>query len=359
MDRIEYKAVERVLRSGRLTQGSEITAFEKEFANYIGTKYALTVANGTIALHLALLALHIGVGDEVITTPFSFVASANAILYVGARPVFVDIGEDYNIDVHRIEKSITKRTKAIVPVHLFGKPCNMEVVGRIAQKYKLMIIEDACQAHGATYKGKKVGSFGDVGCFSFYATKNMTTGEGGMVTTNDPDVFERMQMLRSHGSKVRYYHDMLGYNFRMTEMQAAIGREQLKKLDSFNQKRIQNAHYLTAQLKHIQGIRVPIEDNPSHHVYHQYSIRIQKPFPLSRGEFMKVLQQKGIGTSVYYPVPIHKQKQFIQMGYKQDYSISEEISREIVSIPVYPGLTKKQLDEIISVIKEAAIWKKN
>lgn len=358
MNQLEYKAVERVLQSGRLTQGNEIIAFEAEFARYIVTKYAAAVANGTIALHLALLALNIGKGDEVITTPFSFIASTNAILYVGAQPVFVDIGGDYNINSTEIEEKITSRTKAILPVHIFGKPCNMEAIENIARKHKLMIIEDACQAHGAEYKGKKVGSIGSVGCFSFYATKNMTTGEGGMVVTDDPVVFERMQKLRSHGSKIRYYHEMLGYNFRMTEMQAAIGREQLKKLDSFNRKRIQNARYLTAHLKHVPGITVPIEDSTSRHVYHQYSIRIHDPFPLTRDEFMSVLQQKGIGTSIYYPVPIHKQNQFISMGYKENYPISEKISKEIVSIPVHPGLTKKQLDEIISAIKEAAVWKK-
>ena len=237
----EIKAVTDVMKSGMLAQGPRVAEFEEKFAKFIGTKYAVATSSGTTALEVALRAHGIKEGDEVITTPFTFIASANSILYTGARPVFVDIDpETFNIDPDLIEKAITKKTKAILPVHLYGSACDMTKIMQIAKKHHLDVIEDACQAHGAEWKNKKVGSFG-TGTFSLYPTKNMTTGEGGMITTNDKEVYEQALLIRAHGSKVKYYHDILGYNYRMTDIEGAIGIEQLKKLPKFNKARQANA----------------------------------------------------------------------------------------------------------------------
>ncbi len=226
----EIKAVTEVLKSGMLAQGPKVAEFEEKFAKFIGVKCAIATTSGTTALHVALLSAGIGPGDEVITTPLTFIATANAILYTGARPVFVDIDEaTYNINPDLIEKVITEKTKAIMPVHLYGQSANMTKIMAVARKHKLTVIEDACQAHGARWKEKKVGSFG-IGAFSFYPTKNMTTGEGGMITTDSKEIYEKACLIRAHGSKVKYYHDILGYNFRLTDIGAAIGIEQLKKL---------------------------------------------------------------------------------------------------------------------------------
>src|SRR3990167_7979757 len=230
----ELKAAAKVLKSGNLAQGKLVEKFEKAFAAFIGTKYAIATSNGTTALHLALLALGIKKRDEVITTSFSFVASTNAILFAGAKPIFVDIKDDFNLDPKLIEEKINKKTKAILPVHLYGYPAEMRMVMEIARKHKLLVIEDAAQAHGAMIGSKMVGSFGHCNCFSFYPTKNMTTLEGGMVTTNDEILAKKIKLLRNHGSEVRYHHQLLGYNFRLTELQAALGIAQLKRLPRFN-----------------------------------------------------------------------------------------------------------------------------
>lgn len=240
-----------------MAQGPQVEEFEKAFADYIGTKYAVAVNSGTAALHLALMASGIGSGDEVITTPFSFIATANCCLYCGAVPVFADIdGKTFNIDPHFIEKKITRKTKAMIIVHLYGQPCDMDDILAICQKHNLVLIEDACQAHGAEYNGNKVGSFG-IGCFSFYPTKNITTGEGGIITTNYENVAQKARMMRQHGQSQRYVHDILGYNFRMTDIAAAIGICQLKKLDIANSKRIKNASYLSAHIGKIKGLITP------------------------------------------------------------------------------------------------------
>lgn len=252
----EKRAVLETIDSGQLAQGRRVKAFEEAFAAVCGVRHAIATSSGTTALHAAVLAHGIGPGDEVITTPFTFIASANAAIFVGARPVFVDIDErTYNIDPGRIEAAISPRTKAILPVHLFGNPCDMETIMDIAAKHGLVVIEDACQAHGATVGGRKVGSFG-TGCFSFYPTKNITTAEGGIITTNDDELADRVRLIRSHGQRERYYHEMIGYNFRMTEIQAAIGLVQLGKLEQFNVARRTHAEYLTARLR---GVIVPTE----------------------------------------------------------------------------------------------------
>lgn len=350
----EKRAVLEVLNSGMLAQGKQVAQFEAEFAQFIGVKHAIATSNGTTALHTALLAHDIGAGDEVITTPFSFVATANTIRITGAIPVFVDIEEStYNLDPKLIEPAITPRTKAIMPVHLFGLPANMGALTTIAKKHNLIIIEDACQAHGAEYQNQKVGSFG-TGCFSFYPTKNMTTGEGGIITTNDDKIAKTARLLREHGSEKRYYNDIVGYNYRMTDIAAAIGREQLRKLPKFNEQRKSNAQYLTRQLQNIFGIICPPQD-PGH-VFHQFSIRITLPFPKSRDEVLAHLTQKEIGSAIFYPIPIHRQKAYPQWQHHR-FPVTERIASEILSLPIHPLVTHSDLDYIAQVFQEIAIAK--
>lgn len=350
----EEQAVLRVLRSGKLTQGEVVRQFEEEFATYVGTKHAIAASNGTTALHLSLLAAGIGPGDEVITTAFTFIASANAILYTGAKPVFVDIEEDtFNINPDLIEKKITPKTKAIMPVDLYGLPANMKAIAKIAREHKLSVIEDACQAHGATINNKKTGSYGLAGCFSFYATKNMTTGEGGMVTTNNSQFAEKIRLLRSHGMKKRYYHDYLGYNFRMTEMEAAMGIEQLKKLEVFNSKRIANAGYLTKKLHGIPGIITPTVPSGYRHVFHQYTIKITPEFGSTREDLMKTLEKDRVDALIYYPLPVHKQAVYKKIYSGDRLPVTEKISSQVLSLPIHPGVERKDLERIAELIRGA------
>jgi dTDP-4-amino-4,6-dideoxygalactose transaminase len=345
----EEREVLKVLRSGMIAQGRWVERFEKEFAKYIGTKYAIQTTSGTTALHLALLALGIGNGDEVITTPFTFVATSNAILYTGARPVFVDIDENtFNIDPDLIEKKITKRTKAILVVHLYGLPADMTKINKIAKKYHIDVIEDAAQAHGATYKNRKVGSIGKLGCFSFYATKNMTTGEGGMVTTNSYKLAQKVRALRNHGMiKLDYKYPFLGYNYCPTNMAAALGLTQLKKLDSLNAKRERNAKYFISKLKNTKGIVLPKLFPDRIHVFHQFTIRVTKDFPISRELLIKHFEKNGIIPKIYYPIALHKQKLYRNIGYKDSLPVSERVTKEVLSIPVHPSLPNKDLEKII------------
>jgi len=354
----EIKAVTAVLKSGMLAQGPKVAEFEEKFARFIGTKYAVATSSGTTALHVALLAHGIGSGDEVITSPFTFIASANSILYTGAKPIFVDIDEkSFNLDPAKIEKAITRsasrRTKAIMPVHLYGQPADMTRIMALARKRKLAVIEDACQAHGAAWKNKKVGSFG-TGTFSLYPTKNMTTGEGGMITTDSREIYEKANLIRSHGSKIRYYHDILGFNFRLTDIGGAIGIEQLKKLPRLNRARQKNAAYLNNNLGKIPGIIVPVPAKNALHVYHQYTIRITEEFGLSRDEVLKKLTESSIGTAIFYPLPINEQKLYQEMGYKANTPVAEAIAKEVISLPVHPGLRKKDLDYIIKILTKIA-----
>jgi dTDP-4-amino-4,6-dideoxygalactose transaminase len=345
----ELVAVAKVLKSGQAVQGKKVAEFETAFAKYIGTKYAVAVSSGTAALHLSLLALGVGKGDEIITTPFSFIASANAILYVGAKPVFVDIdASTFNIDPELIEAKITKKTKAILPVHLFGLPCHIQSIMKIAKKHKLFVVEDACQAHGASFKHRKVGSFGDLGCFSFYATKNMTTIEGGMITTNDKQLYEKLLLLRNHGSKIKYQHEILGYNFRMTDINAAIGLAQFKKLAKFNKVRINNAKYLTKNLAGIKNLILPFAPAQFSHVFHQYTVRLNAN--INREKIIKTLETRGIQAGIYYPIPIHKQKLYQSLGYKDKLPVTENVARSVLSLPVHPYLTKTELKRIVFVI---------
>ena len=345
----EKAAVMAVLDSGQLAQGSVVAEFEEAFAAYCGVKHAIATSNGTTALHVALLSHEIGAGDEVITTPFTFIASANTILYVGAKPVFVDIDPvSYNIDVDAIEAAITKRTRAIMPIHLYGNPADMSRIREIALRHGLIVIEDAAQAHGAEVDGKRAGSWG-TGCFSFYPTKNITTGEGGIVTTDDDCVADRARLARAHGMRVRYYHESLGYNFRMTNIHAAIGKAQLPKLEGFNERRIANAAYLSANLS-AEKVQVPQVQPGTRHVFHQYTVRVLPP--LNRDEARKKLAERGVGTEVYYPLPVHRQQVYLDLGYgDQSFPESERAAKEVISLPIHPGLTQEDLDTIVEAVK--------
>lgn len=346
----EIEAVREVILSGSLAQGKKVAEFEEAFAAYNETKYAVAVSSGTAALHLALLAHGIGLDDEVITTPFSFIATANAILFTGARPVFADIDEkSFNLEPVQIKKKITPKTKAILPVHLYGQSCEMAQIMNMAQEYNLAVIEDACQAHGAEYKGRKTGSFG-TGCFSFYPTKNMTTGEGGMITTNNSEIATKVRMLRNHGQKERYFHEILGYNLRMTDIAAAIGLCQLNKLDQFNSQRRQNAHTLTQGLKNVKGLLTPYVFPEIKHVFHQYTIRVTKEFGISRDTLRKKLTRQGVTTEVYYPLPIHQQPLYRQLAYNEHLPQAEKAAAEVLSLPVHPALGEKELGEIINAV---------
>ena len=349
----EADAVKEVLFSGRLAQGAKVEEFEEAFARYIGTKYAVAVSSGTAALHLALLAHGIGEGDEAITTPFTFIATANSILFTGAKPVFVDIDEKtFNIDPQLIEEKITPKTKAIIPVHLYGQPCEMDEITAVARRHGLAVIEDACQAHGAEYKGKKAGSFG-TGCFSFYPTKNMTTGEGGIITADDPDVAKKAKMLRNHGQKERYHHVMLGFNLRMTDVAAAIGLCQLRKLDQFNEQRMRNAQSFTEALRNVKGLVAPYVSPNVKHVFHQYTIRVTDEFGVARDALRQELARRGIGTEVYYPLPIHRQPLYLELGYEEHLPRSEQTAGEVISLPVHPALEAQERAEILAAILES------
>ena len=296
----EIENVVEVLKSGMIAQGPKVAEFEEKFAEWVGAEYGIAVNSGTAALHVALLSCGIGEGDEVITTPFTFIASGNSILYTGAKPVFADINLDtYTMDPNSIEALITENTKAILPVQLYGQSADMEKINEIAERHGLIVIEDAAQAHGATCNGEKVGSLGDISCFSFYPTKNMTTSEGGIITTDDEDLAENARMFRAHGASVRYHHDEIGYNFRMTDISAAIGLAQLDKIDEFNEKRIQNAAYLNEGLKDVDGVITPYCAEDSKHVYHQYTIRVEKG---NRDDWVDIINKCGVGTGIHYPI---------------------------------------------------------
>jgi dTDP-4-amino-4,6-dideoxygalactose transaminase len=343
----EKSAVMDVLDSGILAMGPRTAQFEETFANTFNVKHAIAVSSGTTALHIALLANGVGPGDEVITTPFTFAATVNAILYVGAKPVFVDIDEEtFNMDLSLVEEQITPRTKAILPVHLYGYMCDMDRMQAIAEKYGLKIIEDACQAVAASYKNKFAGSFG-TGTFSFYATKNLMCGEGGMITTNDDAVAELCRMFRSHGMKRRYYHEMLGYNFRMTDIQAAIGLVQLKRLPEFNEKRRQNAAYFNSRIESV--ITPKVKDGYSH-VWHQYTVRINDG--RDRDAAVDQLTAAGIGTGIYYPIPAHQQAPVKKVVGEVSLPVAERMSKEVISLPVHPQLNQADLNTIVTEVNK-------
>jgi perosamine synthetase len=345
MEKEEKEAVLRVMDSGMLAHGPEVEAFEKEFADYCGVKFAASCSSGTSAIHLAIAALGVGPGDEVITTAFSFIASATPILFMGAKPVFVDIDErTFNIDPEKIRNAITERTKAIIPVHLYGQCTDMDRILEVAGD--IPVLEDCAQAHGSIYKGRKAGSMGRCGMFSFYPTKNMTTGEGGMVVSDDERLIDKVRMLRNHGQVARYDHHSVGFNLRMTSIAAAIGREQLKKLDLKNSLRRRNASLLTEGLKDIIKIVPPFVEEHNYPVFHQYTIKVLS----ERDKLMKGLNERGIGNKVFYPTTISSSPALKEYG--GEFPIAEKCSKQVLSLPVHPLVSEEDAMEIVNAIIE-------
>ncbi len=344
-------AIARVIDSTQFILGPEVKAFEEEVAAYIGAKYAIGVASGTDALHLGLIAAGVGPGDEVITTPFTFIATAEAITNCGAKPVFVDIQPDtFNMDPAKIEAKITKKTKAILPVHLYGQPADMDAILQIAKKHNLKVLEDCAQAFGASYKNKKVGSLADAGCFSFFPSKGLGGyGDGGMVTTNDPSIDEKVRMLRAHGAKITYYHLIPGFNSRLDAMQAAILRAKLKHLDEWNRLRTEIAGAYARNLSRTKGVLPPANKPDSRHSFNYYTLRFAKD--INRNELKKSLEAAGIGTMVYYPLSLHLQDAYKSLGYKRgDFPESERAENEVISLPIYPEMTAEQITYITDQI---------
>ena len=341
----EKKAVLEVLDSGMLVQGPRVKRLEERFAEVCGTCYAIATSSGTTALHIALLAHDIGPGDEVITTPFTFISTVNAILFVGAKPVFVDVEEEtFNINPALIEAAVTPRTRAIMPVHLYGYPCDMDAVIEIARRHDLVVIEDAAQAVSATYKGRPTGSFG-TGCFSLYATKNIMSGEGGMITTDDETLAERCRLLRSHGMRRRYYYEFLGYNFRMSDLHAAIGLAQMDRLEEFTAKRRANAAYLSA---HIESVVTPRVREGYGHVWHQYTVRVDGG--RDRDAAVRQLNEASVGTGIFYPVPAHQHAYVRDVVGDVSLPVTERLAGEVISLPVHPGLSQAELETIVAEV---------
>lgn len=344
------EAIEGVLDSTAYALGEQVELFEQEFASYCGADFGVGVNSGTTALHLALLASNIGPGDEVITVPNTFIATAETISLAGATPVFVDVEPTtYNIDVTKVEAAITKKTKAIIPVHLYGQPADMDALLDIAHSNNLAVIEDSCQAHGAEYKGKKVGALGDAGCFSFYPSKNLGAfGEGGFVTTNNEKIVDTVRMLRDHGQKRKGYHDIKGINGRLEGIQGAVLRVKLKRLEEWNELRRKKALYYDRLLNKLPVIP-PTEAEYAKHVYHLYVIRVQ-----NRDALGDWLNENGIATGIHYPIPIHLQKAYAELGYKEgDFPITEEHAKEIISLPMFPEISEDQVEYVVDVIRRS------
>ncbi len=348
----EIAAVGDVMRSGMLTQGKIVEEFEEAFSKYLDVKHSIAVSNGTIALDLALKGYDLQPGDEIISPAFTFIATANCALYQGLKPVFADVDpKTFNIDPNSLAEKINGKTRAVVGVHLYGQPFDLKAVQQICQDKNLILIEDCAQAHGAQFGGKKVGGFG-TGCFSFYPTKNMTTGEGGMITTNDDALAARLRLLRNHGDTGKYNHVALGYNYRMMNLQGAIGLVQLKKLEDFTAKRIRNAEILNKGIT-VKGLTTPFRAANVRHVYHQYVVRVEDSFPAGRERFMEYLQSKGIGCAVHYPRPVYEQPLYQSLGYgKEMCPVAEDVSRRILSLPVHPSLKEEDLEYIAKTINE-------
>ncbi len=351
----EIAAVREVLESGQLAQGPKVEAFEKAFAAYVGRRHGIAVANGTAALHLALLSHGIKRGQEILVPPLTFFATASTVLLCGARPVFVDVERSsYNMDPTKVADAITRRTRAILPVHLYGLTAEMDPLLEAARDHDLVVIEDACQAHGAEYHGRKAGNLGDTACFSFYPTKNMTTGEGGMIVTDDDGVAERARLLRDHGQSSKYEHVLVGYNYRMTEIAAAIGLVQLRKLDAWVARRRENAKALTKGLEGIEGLVPPSEGNWMVHAYYQYVVRAEPPFPMSRDEIVHVLTEEGVGCRPSYPMPLYRQKALKALRIRGRCPVAEDVVPRLFELPVHPGVGPKDIEVILERIEGLA-----
>jgi len=337
----EIEAAVRVLRSGALRQGKESDAFEREFAEKVGVKHAVTSANGSAALHLAYMAF-LEPGDEVLVPSFTFIATGSMVTMTGGKPVFCDIDpETFQIDLKDAESRITSNTRAISPVHLFGNPCDVDAVIAFARKHHLVVVWDAAQAHGATYKGKDVGSFDDFVCYSFYPSKNMFVGEGGMTCTNNTEFFDKLRFMRTHGQTGKYLHTMMGLNYRMTDVEAAIGREQLKRLDDMVAIRRRNAGVLNGSLANVPGIRPQKITSGGEHAWHQYCVVVEKDaFGCDRDELAERLKEKGIATGVHYPRGLHQQPIFEQAFGQLTLSKTEYLADSILALPVHHGLSE-------------------
>lgn len=345
----ERAAVDRVLRSGMLAQGPEVAAFEEEFSAHVGGRHCVAMNSGTSALHLGFIAAGIERGDEVIVPSFSFAATANSVVLAGGVPVFADIDpQTFNIDPDHAESLITKKTKAIMPVHLYGHIAAMDRFAEISSKHGVQIIEDAAQGHLASMNGRNAGEFGTVASFSFYPTKNMTAGEGGMVVTANAEIARTLRLLRNQGQEIRYQNEVIGFNTRMTDIHAAIGRVQLGKLPGWTKTRQENAAYLDA---HLKGVVTPFLAPGTTHSYHQYTIRIPGGSSEKRDAFMAGITERGVGCGVYYPTPIHRLPSF-----KMELTLPQTdlVVKECVSLPVHPSLSKADLDTIVTVVNEVA-----
>ena len=345
------QAIGEVIDSGAFAGGPFVAQFENEFAAFCGSRHAIGLGNGTDALWLALLACGIGPGDEVITVPNTFMATAEAITYSGASPVFVDVDQHtYTMDPALLEKARTPRTKAVIPVHLFGQVADMDPILSFGRKHGLFVIEDAAQAHGAEYKGRKAGSLGDAGCFSFYPGKNLGAfGEAGAVVTNDDKLQEKIRILRDHGQVRKYYHSMVGWNARMDAIQAAVLRIKLRHLEQANHRRRVHASQYDRLFQGLEEVKSPFEAAYGRHVYHIYPIRVRE-----RNEIMRLLQEKGIGCGIHYPVPIHLQEAYRGLGYGRGaFPVSEQTCAEFISLPMFPELTQTQVKLVVDSVGES------
>ena len=344
-------AIAEVLASTRFILGPNVAEFEKEAADYLGVKHALGCASGTDALHLALRAAGIGPGDEVITSPFTFIATAEAIAYCGATPVFVDIDpRTFNLDPEAVRAAVTERTRALLPVHLFGQPADMTALQQIADQHDLLVIEDCAQSFGADIDGRQTGSMGLAGCFSFFPSKNLGCyGDGGLITTSDDALFETLWTLRNHGRKAGdYYHEMIGYNSRLDEIQAAILRVKLRRIDDFNSRRRQVASTYGKLLAGTELV-MPYEDGTGRHVYHQFTLLTPEG---RRDDLMQALKNEGIACAVYYPTPLHRQPAFADLGVHDGLPVSEQVSERCMSLPIFPEMTDEQIERVAECLKK-------
>ena len=356
--RIQYKQIEQevvpmlrdAMANAAFIGGPQVSGFETEFAEFCDSRYCVGVNSGTDALRFALMAVGVGHGDEVITVPNTFIATTEAISQVGATPVFVDILPDTcNIDASLIKEKITKKTKAIIPVHLYGQPADMDPILKIARSNNIAVIEDACQAHGALYKNRKAGSMGAVGCFSFYPGKNLGAfGEGGAIVTQDEAIAQKIKMIRDHGQRKKYIHDMEGYNGRLDAIQAGVLRIKLKRLSDWNKSRRENAAYYNELLSEIPSINLLTEAEFAHSVYHLYVILAN-----NRDELQNFLNDKGIATGLHYPLPLHLQKAYAHLQYKNGaFPVTEDVANRLLSLPMFPELTREQIEHVVHSIKE-------
>jgi len=346
----EAAAVAEVLASGMIVQGRKVAELEERWAEYVGVKHAVAVVNGTVALMCIYAGLGLEPGDEVITVSHTFNATVSSILFTGATPVFVDIERDtYLIDAGKIEAKITPRTRVISPVHLFGLVADMDMITAIADRYGLIVVEDACQAHGATFRGRRAGSFGH-GAFSLYGTKNMTTGEGGFITTNDDRLADFLRLYRSQGMRQRYHHEILGYNFRMTDISAAIGLVQLGKLERNTRHRQAIAARYDEAFADLP-IRVPVTPDGRRHVFHQYTIDVGP----ARDKIVLELGQAGIGVGIYYPIPVHRQAYVMERGLHADLPVTDAAAARTLSLPMYPGLTEAEQGTVVDAVRASVL----